>query len=264
MGKYIDLEVAKKELKKYIKDYNIENPKIKLKVKHIYRVVDNSEIIAKNLGLDEEKIQLAKLIGLLHDIGRFEQIRKYNTFMDSKSVNHAEEGIKDLYKDNKKLLRKFIIDDKYDDIIYKAIINHNKLEIDKDLSDEERLFVNIIRDADKVDIFKVVTTDKLENTTSFENIDIPNYIISNEIYNEFNQEKLVQYKNINNCLDYMVAWTAYIYDINYAESLKIIKENNYIDKIFNMANNVNDIAKNQINEVKDKANKYINLKTSIK
>lgn len=69
-------------------------------------------------------MELAELIGLLHDIGRFEQIKRYNTFIDKNSINHGQLGVKILFDDNQ--IRRFIKDSKYDDIIKTAILNHNR------------------------------------------------------------------------------------------------------------------------------------------
>ena len=49
-------------------------------------------------------------------------------------------------------IRKYIENDKYDEIIRKAIKNHNKFEIEKRLTEKELIFAKIIRDADKIDI----------------------------------------------------------------------------------------------------------------
>ena len=115
---------AEKEFEKYVEKYDSKNPKIDRKIKHSYRVIDVAEDIAKSLKLTEEDITLAKLIALLHDIGRFEQIRIYNTFSDKDSIDHADFGVKVLFEDN--LIRNFIKEDRFDNIIYKSIKNHNK------------------------------------------------------------------------------------------------------------------------------------------
>ena len=78
----IDLISAQKVFKEYLRDYDEKSKDINLKIVHTYGVMERSEYIAKELKLNEEEIQLAKLIALLHDIGRFEQARKYNTFVD--------------------------------------------------------------------------------------------------------------------------------------------------------------------------------------
>ena len=69
----IDLEYARKNYKEYLSKYDLSNDKAKLKVEHTYRVAEISRIIAKAMNLNQEKQQLAELIGLLHDIGRFKQ-----------------------------------------------------------------------------------------------------------------------------------------------------------------------------------------------
>ena len=142
--------------KEYVKDYNPNDGKIALKISHILRVTQKSRELAEELNLNEEDTDLAELIGLLHDIGRFEQVRIYNTFYDKDSINHGEYGVKILFEDG--LIRKFIKDDSYDEIIKKAILNHNRPRIEEGLSKRELMHAKIIRDADKLDIYYVLTT----------------------------------------------------------------------------------------------------------
>lgn len=147
----IDREKALKTFNIYVSKYNPEDEKIKLKIEHIQRVAKNANDIAENLKLSKEDIDLAWLIGLLHDIGRFEQVRLYHTFNDGKSVNHAEIGVKILFEDV--LIREFIEDKQYDEIIKIAILNHNRPAIEKGLTERQLLHSKIIRDADKIDIY---------------------------------------------------------------------------------------------------------------
>ena len=123
----INREVALNAFKEYVTKYNPDDEKIRLKIEHIQRVAEIANNIANDLKLSQEDIDLAWLIGLLHDIGRFEQIRLYHTFNDGKSVNHAEMGIKILFENG--MIRKFIEDKQYDEIIKKSILNHNKARI---------------------------------------------------------------------------------------------------------------------------------------
>ena len=119
------------------------------------------------LNLDKENIELAKLIGLLHDIGRFEQIKQYNTFSDKDSIDHGKLGVEILFKQGK--IRNFIKSAKYDEIIKKAILNHNRKEIEKGLNPKELLHSKIIRDADKIDILYIMTFE--EKRTVFQSED---------------------------------------------------------------------------------------------
>ena len=125
----IDILKAKTAFKDYISNYDINEPKIHIKIIHMYQVAENARKIAKSLNLSEEEQDLAELIGLLHDIGRFEQVRLYHTYSDKISIDHGQKGVEVLFGD--KLIRNFIQEDTKDAILYKAIHNHNKFEIEK-------------------------------------------------------------------------------------------------------------------------------------
>ena len=112
----IDLKRANEAFDNYVKNYDMSNEKISLKYYHTYRVCEQSTSICKSLNLSKEDTDIAYLIALLHDIGRFEQIKVYDTFDDEKSIDHALFGCKILFEEG--LIREFIIDDSYDEIIF--------------------------------------------------------------------------------------------------------------------------------------------------
>ena len=196
----IDIVKAKKVFKEYVKNYNPEDAKIKIKIAHIERVAEIARKLAEELNLGQEDIEIAELIGLLHDIGRFEQIKNYNTFLDRDSINHAEYGVKVLFEDG--LIRKFVEEDKYDRIIKLAILNHNKKEIEQGLSEREELHAKIIRDADKTDIFYVLTiADKKE---VWYKPDLSDDKLTEEVYSDFIKNRLVDYKRVKTGVDLVV------------------------------------------------------------
>ena len=116
----IDIEKAKVAFKKFLEQYNNDEDRLgfNLKVVHTYHVAENAKEIATKLNLSEEDIALAELIGLLHDIGRFDEIRVTGG-MDKGKFNHGMYGSKILFEDG--LIRNFVEDDGYDSIIKKAI-----------------------------------------------------------------------------------------------------------------------------------------------
>ena len=250
----IDIKNARIEFKNYIKNYNPNDPKIALKISHIERVSKKAKSLAESLNLSKEDVDLAELIGLLHDIGRFEQIKIYNTFMDKDSVNHAEYGVKVLFVDG--LIRKFIQEDKYDNIIKKAILNHNKgyLNIDKDLKDKELLHTKIIRDADKLDIYYVLN---MENMDVLYGNNIEKQNINSEVYREFFEDKYINYKNINSGLDLAIAHFAYIYDLNYKFTLQKIKEDEVLTKLYSRFNISDNKTKENLSNVYNYAKNYL-------
>ena len=146
----IDLEKCKDEFLKYTEKYDLNNDNLKRRQLHSLRVMKKSRIIAQSLKLSEEEIQIATLIGLLHDIGRFEQYTKYNTFSDHNSIDHANLGVDILQENN--YIKNYIEDENWINIILTAIKNHNKYKMENGLNKKKELFCKIIRDADKADI----------------------------------------------------------------------------------------------------------------
>ena len=65
------------EFNKYTSNYDMKIAEIKRKYNHSIRVMNLAKKYAKILGFKENDIELATVIGLLHDIGRFEQFKKY-------------------------------------------------------------------------------------------------------------------------------------------------------------------------------------------
>ncbi len=255
----MNIKNARIEFKNYVKNYNPQDPKIALKISHIERVSQKAKELAISLNFSQEDINLAELIGLLHDIGRFEQIRIYNTFMDKDSVNHAEYGVKVLFEDG--LIRKFIKEDAYDNIIKKAILNHNRgyLNIDKDLNKKELLHTKLIRDADKLDIFYFLN---MENMNVLYGNNIEKQKINKEVYREFFEDKYINYKNINSGLDLAIAHFAYIYDFNYKFTLQKIKEDKFLTKLYSRFDLVNDREQESLCNVYNFAKDYLEKELS--
>lgn len=253
----IDITEAEKSFKDYLKVYDVSDGNIELKIRHTYGVVASSEYIAKNLELDEENIQLAKLIALLHDIGRFEQVKVTESFADNKKFDHAEYGVKILFKDN--LIRNFIKEDKYDNIIYKAIINHNKYKIEEGLEKRELLHSKIIRDADKLDNFRVKEEDKLENIFPMKyNPDTIVYEeITDKVYEEFMAKRAILRDYIVNQVDTWISFIAFIFDLNFEASLKYVKEKGYIDKLVDRIEYKNEDTKQKMEQIRKCAKEYL-------
>ena len=223
----IDINKAREVFKNYVQKYNAENPKIALKIAHSYRVQELSKTIAENLKLDKEQIDLAELIGLLHDIGRFEQVKRYDTFEDRFSVNHAELGVEILKENN--FLSEFCKDEKHHKTIYTAISNHNKFKIEEGLYEEDLIQAKIIRDADKIDIFNVLGKEKFE--TVYNQKEITNDYISDKVLEDFLQGKQTERKYFKTNMDNWISDIGMIFDLNFNISFKILKEKDYINKM---------------------------------
>jgi HD superfamily phosphohydrolase YqeK len=232
-GKNMDykelIKKAEEEFIKYVSAYDLNDEKIKLKFEHSFRVKDISHKIVSSLTTNEEDIYLANIIGLLHDIGRFEQVKIYDTFSDLDSFDHADFACKLLFEDN--LIGKFNIDKKYYPLIYKAIKNHNKYKIEDNLNKQEMIHAKIIRDADKLDIIYVFYNDVGNYLAS------DNSTISIEASKQFLKRETIDRHYVKTQNDRFLVMMAFIFDINYYSSYQYLKENNYIEKLYNSVAN---------------------------
>lgn len=252
----INLENAKEKFINYTETYNLKDENIKRKQQHSLRVMKISEQIATKLKLDKEQIQIATLIGLLHDIGRFKQYTEIGLGDNIEGFDHGNYGVKILFEDG--MIRKFIETDQYDEIIKKAIKNHNKFTIEDGLTQEELLFAKIIRDADKIDI--IYESEYIFYKGQEELIN--QSILTEKIYNQFMKKTLVKKeKNVSlKFIDDIVCVLAFIFDINYKTSFEILKEKNYISKILNRYNFEDEKTSQRVEKIKKLANEYIGCK----
>lgn len=253
----IDLEKAKEAFKDYLKNYDITDSKVQAKIKHTYEVVNKSEFIAKGLNLDEENIELAGLIGLLHDIVRFEQLKLTSNFVDGDQIDHADFGAKVLFEDN--LIREFIETNKYDEIIKKAILNHNKYKIEEGLSEQVELHCKIIRDSDKLDNFRTKATGDFKDM--FPNVYNPDTLyystITPKVYSDFMEGKCVDVHDRVTQLDYWVCFIGFIFDLYFDISKKYVLDNDYINKLVDRIEYRNEETKKQMENIRDFANNYL-------
>lgn len=200
-----------------------------LKVEHTYHVAKNSKEIAKKLKLSKEDIELAELIGLLHDIGRFEEL-KVTKELNSVKFDHALYGSKMLFE--KEMIRKFIEDSQYDEIIKRAIENHSRLAIEEGLDGRTLLHAKIIRDADKLDNYRVKQEERIEAifpTRVKSNKDMENSTLSDKIYKAVLSKKCVDIHDRVTPLDFWVCILAFTFDLNFNVTYEMVKENDYIN-----------------------------------
>ena len=254
----IDIGQAQNAFKEYAKKYNPEDEKIKIKIAHIQRVAQNSKRIAQNLKLSQEDIELAELIGLLHDIGRFEQVRLYHTFVDKDSINHGEYGVKILFEDG--LIRKFINDDRFDQIIKLAIINHNRADIEEGLTEREILHAKIIRDADKTDNFVIKQYQDFRSLFKSTDKEVEKEKITDTVWNEFLQERIVISSHRVTNMDKWISHIAWVYDYNFPVGLKYLKENDCVNKIIDRLDYKDEETKERMEYARKKVSEYIDKK----
>lgn len=251
----IDFQKARLAFKKYISSYDENIPSIRLKMIHTYEVMKCSDYLCEQLELNQEDKELAALIALLHDIGRFEQWMRFKSFADYKTIDHALFSSQLLFEEG--FIREFIEDSQYDQIIKDAIEQHNKYKIDEGFDERTLLFIHLIRDADKLDNFRVKDEEDIESTLYVTLDQVNQETISPAIYDQFYHQQLIYGPTRITHLDMWLSYIAFIFDLHFDESLKYIKDNNWINRSFDRLNPKDQITYQQYMILKQRALDYI-------
>lgn len=217
-------------VKRFDSQDQVIHKNIELKKDHTYRVLDHISTIGVSLNLNAQELLVAKTIALFHDLGRFYQFSHYKTFDDFASENHAALSVRILETEN--ILDAIPASEK--DLILKAIDYHNRYQLPTQESETCLLFSKLIRDADKLDIFKVLT-DYYVDIEKADNPALEHGLPNDGTYNPQIVDDILNYRNSNQDLiytkyDQRLLTLTWIFDINYNISLELIKENHYIEK----------------------------------
>ncbi len=153
----MDLESLTRLYDAYVDTFRTDDGQLptmmQLKRTHTAFVVRNAEAIADGEGFPPEAREAALAAALLHDTGRYEQLRRYDTFRDSESVDHAvfsweivrEKGWTD------------------EPAVLDAVLWHNRRDLPAQMAPLTALAAHTVRDADKLDIFRVLE-DQIRHT----------------------------------------------------------------------------------------------------
>ena len=180
--------------------------------------------------MSDEDIEIAWLLGMLHDIGRFEQVKRYGTFYDNQSVDHAEFGADLLFgKDN--LIRTYTEDSSCDEVIETAVRQHNKLKISEEVTGKTFIFCNILRDADKIDIFRVNVETPPEDIFNVSAEELRNSPVSEEVMCAVREHHVVPRGVPRTPADCIITHIALAFELVYPISVEIAAKEGYLDKL---------------------------------
>lgn len=232
-----DLDFFRKWFLDYVDNFSssdsfIQN-NIKMKIEHTGKVCENILLLAKAEKIMGEGCRLAETIALFHDLGRFEQFMRYKTFKDSESENHALLGVKILKR--KGILSH--ISRKERDIILKAVEYHNLMEIPECTENSKELFFysKLIRDADKLDILRIVSESYKEGEKG-RNPALELYLpdtagFSESIITDILNKRMAKMGDVKNLNDVKLLRLSWIFDINFPATFAILKEHKYLSTI---------------------------------
>ena len=206
-------------------------PPLQLKVDHSQRVANNARQLAEDLGWSPSEANRAEALGWLHDVGRFSQFAEFGTFTDATSVNHGERG-EEVVRQSGILS---LLEPTEKKVLFNGIRHHNAKTEPDHLDEESLRFLKLIRDADKLDIFRIV----LDSVQKDGFQDLPGMLpqvnlaasLSPKVLCEIQKHRSCSIENIRSLADFLLMQLSWIYDLNYPASLRQITDRNIIDDL---------------------------------
>jgi len=219
----------------YVKTFQSGNPddqrNIDLKEEHTMRVCKEILDVGTSLDLDSQDLLVAEVIALFHDVGRFEQYARYGTFSDPESEDHALLGVKVLRKND--VLK--TLDQETRDLILRTVSYHNRAKLPEEETERCLFFTKLLRDADKLDIWRVVTDYYRKMNSSRNGVielglpDSPE--ISQDVYMDMIAGRTVKTTSLKTLNDFKVLQMGWIYDVNFPRTFQLVGERGYLEKI---------------------------------
>jgi putative nucleotidyltransferase with HDIG domain len=202
-----------------------------LKEKHTMEVCKLVLKIGEDLGLGRDELCLSEIVALFHDVGRFEQYARYRTFADGKSEDHARLGVE--------ILKRYGVLSRFDEpvksLVYRSIRYHNRASLPENETEQCLLFTKLLRDADKLDIWRVVTEyyhrkDGSQNGAI--ELDLPDTPgISEPVYQDLADRRIVDFSHVRNLNDFKLLQVSWVFDINFEMTRQLIRSGRYFELI---------------------------------
>lgn len=243
-----------KIFEQYVRKYDMNNVNIKSKYFHSLKVMEIAKELASGLDIfDDEDIAAIELMGLFHEIGSFSKSPNYH--MDGESEDSYQKTINVLF--TKGLIREITKDNKYDNIIKKAIFAYDKNGFPSDITEKEKHMCAIIKDAHNLDSFRVFVNSPYIETR------IDSYP-SELVYNDFKSFKNINGKMSENNADSVLVVISNMYSFNYRYSYYLLKTQNYLNRIINSLSFDNKEIEIFFEKLTSVLNNYIDGKIGVK
>lgn len=250
---------AEKVFMQYADRYDCaHDSKMKLKVVHTLAVADVMKQLTDALQLSEHTAYLAHLCAMFHDIGRFEQLRRFHTFLDHKSVDHAALGCEVLVQE--KMLAE--LSAREQEMVLTAIRNHNRFQIEEGLDEETLLLCKLIRDADKCDIFRVFASENMKDTMGESEEQVAQESVSDAMLASILEHRCVKKEERRTGLDIWVSFLAFFFDFYFTESIAVAKEQGYYRQPFDRTIFTNSETAARVKRILDEVEAFIAARLS--
>lgn len=207
-----------------------ENKNQHLKEKHTLNVATDIAQIAEQEGLFHNDVLLAEAIALFHDVGRFPQYEKFKTFNDAVSLNHAELSAQVVAKSG--VLNSLKPSEK--DIVLTAVKYHNTFKLPRLEDPRALLFLKLIRDADKLDIWRIFIDfyeQPEEDRASAVGLGLKPGGFSENLLPVILEDRIISLAQIKTLDDYKLLQLSWVFGVNFRTTFRLISERGIIEKI---------------------------------
>jgi hypothetical protein len=241
---------------RFLGDDEYVNIHIRLKQEHTKRTCEEILFLAEQIALDENQKYLAEVIALFHDVGRFPQFAQYRTYKDALSVDHCRLGVEVLTHEG--ILDSLRREEKQ--WVQQAVECHGRKSLPSDLRGQALLFAKLIRDADKLDIYRIVVgsyRSYRENPAKFSfEIELPDEPgCSPAAIDAVISGTVVDYHDLRTMNDMKLCQLGWVYDLNFAAALERLQQRGYIEELLTFLPQTPDLVK-----AADKIRSYIAAK----
>ena len=230
-----DLDAFKDWFTEYSRTFYTDNAgdskNIDLKVRHTFLVCENTIRIARDEQLGENDIMIAETAALFHDVGRFLQYSRYKTFRDSISVNHGRLGAEILRE--KHVLSQVPLQEQ--EWIINTVTFHNAFEVPSFDDHKKTLFLRLIRDADKLDIWRVFAEyyqspeDEQPSAVGLGLPDRPDY--SKAVLTCLYEKKTATLAGLKTMNDFKLLQLSWVYGVHFRHAFRLMAERKLIHQI---------------------------------
>jgi HD domain len=204
---------------------------IQLKVEHTHKVCAVMDLLAAGEGLSGEEARVASATALLHDVGRFPQYRRWRTFRDSDSDNHARMAVEVIREQN--LLGGLEPEKRL--LIEEAVRFHNLFQPPEQVQSPTRLFIHLIRDADKLDIWRVfldlyaLPEEERASAATLGLADLAEF--SPACLAALAEQRVVRLDQCRSLNDFKLLQISWAMELNFTSSYRLLLERGYIPRL---------------------------------
>ncbi len=228
------LEAFRSDIKNYLKPFLSVHYKDDLYVLrniiHAEKVVENILILADSLEVSQSERNAAEAIALLHDIGRFWILHQDQT--EKGKYDHAQASIQ--YLMTNKTFNS--LDESIKTNISEVIGNHHLPEISKKDHSSADFYLRLLRDADKLDLWRA-TTDSLINNKKRSLLAMElglndKAIITESLCRKILEGGIIGKNETGTFNDYLLYQMSWVFDLNFRKSYQLLNQKQYMRQYY--------------------------------